>query len=360
MRLRTSTRTAGLAVVCFAAISPTFLLAQATTGTSQARQSAPAAQASPAAPVITPLAPPPPPPPITLPTPNPANFTATSPTAETVNAFLKASWGFDPNRVWQVEAILKTTVPGLSKVVVAVAEKGAPQGPGNLQFFVLPDGKHLVADDVLPFGSNPFEETRKTLAARADGPSRGAAGKDLLFVEFSDFQCPHCKDAQATVDKLLQEYPNARFVYENMPLVQIHTEAYKAASYSVCVDKVAGDSGFFKFATEVFANQPGLTPAASDKTLRDAATKAGADADKVAACSATAATKAAVDASMKLATDLGVVSTPTLYVNGRALPLGGPYEQLKTVIAYQLTLDGVRAPEAASASASAGPSSPSQ
>lgn len=286
---------------------------------------------------------PPAPAPINFPAPIPTNFTADSPSVETVNAFLKASWGFDPNRVWQVEAIQKTTVPGLSRVLVAVGEKGSSQGPGNLQFFVLPDGKHLIADEVLPFGAHPFEENRKLLLERAAGPSRGAPGKDLLFVEFSDFQCPHCKEAQASVDKLLQDFPGAHFVYENLPLVSIHSEAYKASAFSVCVAKLAGDAAFFKFANEVFANQSFLTPEASEKTLKDAATKAGADADKVAACSTTPAAKAAVDASLKLAADLGVNSTPTLFVNGRAVPLGGPYEQLKTVISYQLTMDGAPA-----------------
>lgn len=304
---------------------------------------------------VGPLAPPPTPAPLTLPKPNPLNFTADAPTVDTINTFLKASWGFDPNRVWQVEAILKTTVPGLSKVQVAVGEKGASQAPGTLQFFVLPDGKHLIAEDVLPFGVHPFEENRKLLQDRAAGPSRGPALKDLMFVEFSDFQCPHCKDAQATMDKLLQDFPNAHFVYENLPLVQIHTEAYKAASYSVCVAKMGGDPAFFKFVNEVFTNQSFLTSEAADKTLKEAATAAGADGEKVAACSATPAAKASVDASLKLASDLGINSTPTLFVNGRALPLGGPYDKLKDVISFQLTLDGLKP-----AVAIAAPSAPAQ
>ena len=43
-----------------------------------------------------------------FPKPNPANFTATSPTKEVVDAFLQANWGYDENRMWQVQAILKT------------------------------------------------------------------------------------------------------------------------------------------------------------------------------------------------------------------------------------------------------------
>ncbi len=305
----------------------------------QDQPSAPAPQAAPAAPAA-PTTPPP------FPLVDRANFTATSPTAETVNAFLKSSWGYDPNRLWQVQAIQKTPVQGLSKVVVLVEEKGAQQQqPAALSFFVLPDGNHLIAaEEVLPFGADPYADLRKQLQSRADGPSRGAASKSLLMVEFSDFQCPHCKDAQPTIDRLLKDFPNAHFVYENYPLKAIHTEALKAAQYSVCVAKAGGNEAFFKFADNVFTNQAKLTPDTSVAALKDAATAAGQDPAKIAACAATPEAASAVDATTQLAHDLGVTQTPTLYVNGRGLPLGGiPYDTLKQIVAYQATLDGVPA-----------------
>jgi protein-disulfide isomerase len=279
--------------------------------------------------------------PVKLPEPDPKNFTADSPTKETVDAFLRQFWGYDPNRIWQVEAVEKTQAPGVSKVVVAVAQKNSQQQAGGLTFFVTPDGKHLIAaDDVLPFGEHPFEEARKTLETEANGPSKGAPGKQLLMVEFADYQCPHCKEAEATIEKLLQDFPNAHFVFENYPLVSIHSEAYKAASYSECAAKLGGNDAFFKFSSAVFAAQENLTPATSDQALRDASTKAGLDPIKMAACSTSADAKSALDASIKLAKDLNVNQTPTLYVNGRGLPLGAvPYETLKQIVTFQAGQD---------------------
>ena len=50
----------------------------------------------------------------------------------------------------------------------------------------------------------------------------------------------------------------------------------------------------------------------------------------------------AVEASIKLAEDVGVEQTPMLAVNGHLLPLAGiPYETLKSIISYQAMLDGV-------------------
>src|SRR5271163_2171796 len=128
---------------------------------------------------------------LTFATPSPANFTADTPTAPEVNAFLTATWGYDPNLAWQVEAIQKTPVAGVSKVTVAIGQKSNPSQVGQLVFFALPDGQHIISEDeVVPFGAHPFEANRKILETEAVGPARGAASKDLLIVEFADFQCP--------------------------------------------------------------------------------------------------------------------------------------------------------------------------
>jgi protein-disulfide isomerase len=293
----------------------------------QATEDVPSA---PSAPAATPASGPPQFPPV-----DPANFTSDTPSKDTVNAFLHEFWGYDPDRVWQIQAIQKTAAPGVSRVTVLAAQKTNPQ-IGTLQFFTTPDGQHLISSEVMPFGARPFDGAHKTLQAEANGPSRGAASKDLLLVEFADFQCPHCKAAQPNVQRLLQDFPNAHFVFENLPLTSIHSEAMKAALYSVCVAKLNGNDAFFKFADLVFQNQEALTPQTSDSTLNDAATKAGLDAAKVASCALTPEAKATVDASIKLAQTLNVTETPTLYVNGRGIPMGAaPYETLQKIVAFQ-------------------------
>ncbi|HEX3941758.1 MAG TPA: thioredoxin domain-containing protein [Acidobacteriaceae bacterium] len=330
MQLRTATRffVAGLA-----------LASVATLGLAQV-QAPPAPQAPPAAAV--PAAPENANP---FPPPDPKDFDASSPTKEDVNAFLHASWGYNPNRIWQVQAILKTRAAGVSRVVVLFADKGQPKEQINpLSFFTLPDGKHIIAGDVLPFGPKPFEEDREVLS-HADGPSKGPASSGLTIVEFADFECPHCKEAQATIAKLLADYPQARFVFENRPIPQIHSESLKAAAYGVCVAKESGNDTFFKFADAVFDAQDGLTPASSDATLKAAVTKAGGNADQAGTCAASQAAKDEVNAQLEFAEKLGVNSTPTLYVNGRGMPIGqAPYETLQSIIEFQAAEDGISLP----------------
>ncbi len=278
-----------------------------------------------------------------FPKPDPASFTAASPTKETVNAFLTAIWGWDDNRVWQVEAILKTAAEGMSKVVVYVGDKTGKQKPGGIVFFVTPDGKHVIVNDsVINFGEHPFADYRQIIQDRANGPYRGSASKEFEIAEFADFQCPHCKEAQANMDKLAADFPKVRIVFENFPIAAIHPQSVRAAEYGVCVNKMGGSDAFFKYAPAVFDGQDGLATAdGATLTINSAVIKAGLDPEKVSACAADPAIKAQIDASMKLATDLNIEGVPTLVINGREVSPNTPYDDLKQIIEYQAKMDGI-------------------
>ena len=312
--------------------------------TSQAIPSAPAPSAAP-----------------TFPKPDPKNFTAASPSKETVDSFLHASWGYDANRVWQVQAILKTAAEGVSKVIVFVGDKSGKMKPQALAFFALPDGKHIIAgDQVIDFGANPYSDYRAQVQQRANGPYRGSTSKDLELVEFADFECPHCKEAQANMDKLATDFPQAHIVFQFYPLESIHPEAKNAAEYGYCVNKLGGSKAFFAFASAVFDGQQGLATAdGATLTLNSAAIKAGLDPKKIAACAALPATAADVEASVKLAQDLNIFETPMLVVNGREVPPTIPYETLKQIVEYQAKMDGVPVTSASSAPAPS-PSQPAK
>ena len=331
---RLSARIAGAAAL--AILSLPVIQASAQTQVPSAPAQTPTTPTAPAPAAPAPAAP-------VFPKPNPEYFTATSPTIDTINAFLESSWGYEENRVWQVEAILKTAIDGVSKVIVYIGDKSGKEKPTALEFFAMPDGKHIITgNDIVAFGEKPYAEFRAKLQQEANGPSRGAATKELELVEFADFQCPHCKEAQANMDKLLADFPKARIVFQNDPIASIHPQATKAAAYGVCVNKMGGSTAFFNFAAAVFDGQDGLATAdGATMTLNSALAKAALDPAKVAACADSAETKAEVDASVKLAADLGISQVPTLVINGREVPANVPYETLKKIVAYQAKLDGV-------------------
>jgi protein-disulfide isomerase len=339
--IRPSVRFASVAVLT--ALSLPFTQASAQTKVPPAPAQTPTGPAqTPTGPAQTPVAPAPAAAPV-FPKPDPQYFTAPLPTKETVDAFLQANWGYEESRIWQVQAILKTPVEGISKVIVFVGDKTGKEKPSALEFFALPDGKHIITgNQIVAFGANPFADYRALVQQQANGPYRGSAAKDLELVEFADFQCPHCKEAQANMDKLATDFPKARIVFENDPIASIHPQAEKAAYYGACVAKLGGSTAFFQFASAVFDGQEGLvTPDGATMTLNSALAKAGLDPAKIAACAATPEIKAGVDASVKLAADLGIGQVPTLVINGREVPANAPYDVLKKIVTYQAKLDGV-------------------
>jgi protein-disulfide isomerase len=305
-------------------------------------QAAPAAAPS-AAPAAAPSAPAPTAAPV-FPKPDPKNFTASTPTKDEINAFLSASWGYDTDRIWEIEAVLKSPIDNLSKVIVYIGDKNGKDKPSPFLFWAMPDGKHIIAgEDVYPFGDHPYAAYRTKLQQEATGPYRGSVDKTLELVEFADFQCPHCKDAQANMDKLVADFPKARIVFQNYPLERIHPQAKLSAEYGVCVAKLGGSAAFFQFAGAAFEGQDGLgSPDGAQLTLNSAATKAGIDLAKVADCAKAPATSDEVEKSVKLAEDLNINSTPMLLVNGRQVPIAGvPYDTLKKIIEWQEKLDGI-------------------
>jgi protein-disulfide isomerase len=278
---------------------------------------------------------------IQFPPADPKNFTAQSPTAQEVNAFLKQLWGYDPNRTWQVDGIQTTKAPNVSRVTILVAEQGVSHTPATTVFFVTPDGQHAIAgSDVIAFGAHPFAATQEKLQQEATGPYKGSNSKDLMLVEFADLECPHCKEAAATMDHLATDFPNARIVFQNFPLTNVHPAAEKAAEYGVCVAQQKGNAAFFQYVQAVYDAQSALVTNA-DETLNNAATKAGANASAIGTCAAAAPAKAAVASSVKLGQEVGVDQTPLLFVNGRPIPVAGvPYTTLKQIVAYEAPQGG--------------------
>lgn len=276
-----------------------------------------------------------------LPKADPQYFDAASPTLDTVNAFLHAVWGYDHDRVYRVMAIQKTTAPNVAKVVIFVTSRTPGAQVQTVQFFVTPDGKHAIADNVFDFGAKPFADNRVVMQQKADGPAHGAASKDLLLVEFADMQCPHCKVAQETMANIVRDFPTARVVYQNFPLTSIHPFAAKAAAYGNCVAKKSNDA-FWIYLQDVFEHQEALNAEAGDQTLANAVTKAGQDPAAIAACAASPAEQKHVQDQTAFANSMGVNETPMLSINGHLVPLGGvSYEQIKQMITFQAQEDGV-------------------
>jgi protein-disulfide isomerase len=263
-------------------------------------------------------------------TANSSSDTDKLPPEETVNEFMHQMFGYDPSLTWKVLSIRPAEAEGLAEVVVQMS---SPQGQQTNTFYVSPDGKHAVIGEIIPFGAHPFAADERTLKEGADGPSRGSANAPVTLVEFSDLQCPHCKAAQPAIDKLLSENSNVRLVFENFPL-PMHDWATKAAEYADCVGRSSNDA-FWKFIEGVYNAQSDITAANADDKLTALADQSGADGAAISTCAAKPETTSRVQRSVALGKILGVNSTPTAFINGRKVSIGGlPEEVLNQLVDF--------------------------
>jgi len=231
---------------------------------------------------------------------------------------------------WRVEEIRPTPVAGLTEVLVVIT---GPQGSNTNKFYVTSDGKHAVTGDIIPFGAKPFEQDRVKLEKGVNGPAKGPAKAPVTIVEFSDMQCPHCKEVAPMIEQLLAQAPGAHFVFQNFPLPN-HNWAEKAAGYVDCVGRASNDA-VWKFIQKTFEQQESITEANADEKLKAIATESGANADQTAACAAKPDTKARIEASLALGKSVGVNGTPAIFINGRMLVGGAPVEVLKQIVDFQ-------------------------
>jgi len=168
-----------------------------------------------------------------------------------------------------------------------------------------------------------------------NGVSRGPASAPVTIVEFSDLQCPHCKQAQPTIDKLLGDEQNARFVFQQFPLPS-HNWAAKAAAYADCIGRSNNDA-FWKFVSGTYTAQSDITEANADQKLTAVADASGVKGSDIAACAAKPDTKSRIDASVNLGKKVEVTGTPTLFINGRRIANvnGIPYDVLKSMVEFE-------------------------
>jgi len=260
----------------------------------------------------------------------PTAETATLPSEEVVNAFMQQTFGYDSTLSWKVVAIKPSEAAGLAEVDVTIS--GA-QGAQAQKFYVSPDGRHAVIGEILPFGAHPYEAARKELEKGINGVSLGPTGAPVTVVEFSDLQCPHCKEAQPNIDKLIAENKNVRVVFQNFPL-PMHDWAAKGAAYADCIGRTSPDA-FLKFVDGVYGAQADITAANADEKLTGFADGAGVKGSEIAACAAKPETTTRVEHSVDLGKAMDVTSTPTIFINGRKLGAGGlPYEVVQKLVAF--------------------------
>lgn len=168
------------------------------------------------------------------------------------------------------------------------------------------------------------------VVAVSDGgrPARGPATAPVTIVAFSDYECPFCKRASATVAEVLRHYGDkVRFVHRDFPL-SFHQHARLAAEAAAC----AQDQGkFWEYHDRLWKADD-----LSEGGLKSLAKETGLDVAKFNECLEKKPHSAAIDRDIEDGAAAGVNGTPAFFVNGRMLSGAQPFEAFKQLIDEEL------------------------
>ena len=126
-------------------------------------------------------------------------------------------WG--PQITVEIGEPKPSEMPGFSLVNVHASAGGAS---ADFEYYVSKDGQKVVQGNLYDISQNPFKPELDKLKTDLQ-PSFGTPGAPVVLVEFSDFECPMCKEEAKTLrDNLLSAYPKqVRFYFLEFPLDQI-------------------------------------------------------------------------------------------------------------------------------------------
>jgi protein-disulfide isomerase len=182
-----------------------------------------------------------------------------------------------------------------------------------------------------PADAEPTQPVVRYDVSRGSNPVLGSPDAPITIIEFSDYECPYCRRWHLEVFPLIREaYPDqVNFVFRDFPLTSIHPNAVPAGEAARC----AGEQGmFWEFNEALFSMQYGLNLDAYNAYAEGF----GLDMAAFKECLDSARHQKEVLADLKWATDLGVRSTPTFFLNGIALVGAQPFEFFQMVIEKEL------------------------
>jgi len=204
----------------------------------------------------------------------------------------------------------------------------------------------LIAGAVVFASNNGGESVRDTGSGHAgaqpsgkfrmpsdDDHVRGNPDAPITIVEFSDLECPFCAQIHPTLDRIVKENEDVKWVFRHFPLSTIHSRALSAAVASECIARLGGNDAFWSFTDAAFANQRQL----EDAWYQSQALSFGIDAKAFASCMDDQSVVADIQTDLDEATGTGGRGTPYVVVvtkSGNLIPFSGalPYPQIAAVV----------------------------
>jgi protein-disulfide isomerase len=256
---------------------------------------------------------------------------APSPTQKKIEAYLRHLYAFGPDVLLIVGPPKETPVEGLLETTVNLT---IGENKETVKFYVSKDSKLLFRGEMSDMTKDPLAESRAQIQMK-DAPSLGDPMAAVTLVEFSDFECPVCRNLHDTLREMLPKYAGkVHVIFKDFPLEQIHPWARTAAIAGRCAYQQA-PMAFWKMYDYIYDNQEIISASNAWTKMLDYAGQSKLDTDAFKSCMASPEAGEAVNASRANGQLLEVSSTPTVFVNGRRL-VGADAHLLEQYINYEL------------------------
>jgi Na+/H+ antiporter NhaA len=139
---------------------------------------------------------------------------------------------------------------------------------------------------------------------------RGPLDAPVTVVEYGDFECPYCGQAEPVIRELLRDFGDVRYVWRHLPLNDVHPHTQLAAE---AAEAAADQGAFWEMHDLLLEHQDALRP--SD--LVGYAERLGLDAERFSDALREHSGDARVADDVDSADLSGVSGTPTFFINGR-------------------------------------------
>ena len=139
---------------------------------------------------------------------------------------------------------------------------------------------------------------------------RGPEDALVTLVEYGDFECPYCGQAEPVIRELLRDHGDVRYVWRHLPLSDVHPHTELAAE---AAEAAARQGAFWEMHDLLFEHQDALTP----DDLIGYATELGLDAVRFTEDLEKHAGAGRVAEDVDSADLSSVSGTPTFFINGR-------------------------------------------
>lgn len=163
-----------------------------------------------------------------------------------------------------------------------------------------------------------------------NSPTTGTAANKIVLLEFSDFQCPFCAQAEPTVQQFMAQHQDeVTLVYKHFPLSQIHPQAESSAQAAWAAQK---QGKFWEYHDALFAQQDQL----GEDLYLAIAEDLDLDLEQFNRDRNSPEAKAAINEDLTLAQKVGIRGTPFFALNGQVLSLPLKISAMEDILAKKI------------------------